>query len=383
MRQSPGARHGPDYQAPISDFPWPSFTRKNPAPNLLGNLTFGSRYGRDQRLGVLLAGSYQVQTRGSNGYFYETGITQNNDPARRTLHGQEYSTQQQRLGLNTKLDYRFDPRHTLRFYGVYLQLEEAQTRAETDTTYKGNARPDVDRLLRARYQRQGIANTTLQGEHQLTNRLSASWSLVYSRATNNVPDVSEQDLKLTASGNYYQNTSRAWLDNTDRDKAAYLNLKYLLAEGLEVAAGGLYRDKDRANHHLAYQLRADDQPDLSKIKYDNQLYYGNTSYQVAEFNAATAGSVTASQPHDTRGAAGANDPRFVAADLAAPTTTMQWTNFLKVSGGLRLTGTSPALGKGLTTFSPLSAVSGLFAPTVTPPGSDAGAYQADGTGNQQ
>ncbi|WP_223649318.1 TonB-dependent receptor [Hymenobacter psoromatis] len=297
-KKSPGARNGPDYQAPISDFPWPSFTHKSPAPNLLGNLTFGSRYGKEQRLGVLVAGSYQAQTRGSNGYFYETGITQNNDPALRTLHVQEYSTQQQRLGLNAKLDYRLDSRNTLRFYGVYLQLEEAQARAETDTTYKGTARPDVDRLLRARYQRQGIANTTLQGEHQLTSRLSASWSLVYSRATNNVPDVSEQDIKLTASGDYYQNATHTWLDNTDQDKAAYLNLKYLLAEGLEVSAGGLYRDKDRANHYLAYQLRPSGQPATDEGNINSEpytvfnplgIYVGNNNYTATEKVTATYG----------------------------------------------------------------------------------------------
>ena len=299
-QQSPGKRNGSDYAAQIGDFPWPNFTRKTPAPNLLGNLTFGSRYGRDQRLGVLLAGSYQAQTRGSNGYFYETGITQGNDPALRTLHVQQYSTQQQRLGLNAKLDYRFNPRHTLRFYGVYLRLEEAQTRAETDTTYKGTARPDVDRLLRARYQLQGIANTTLQGEHQLTSRLSATWSLVYSRASNNIPDVSEQDIKLTASGNYYQNATRTWLDNTDQDKAAYLHLKYVLAEGLEASAGGLYRDKNRVNHYLAYQLRPSGQPATDESDINSEpytvfnplgIYVGGNNYSAAEKVTASYGQL--------------------------------------------------------------------------------------------
>jgi hypothetical protein len=299
-KESPAARNGAAYQAQPADFPWPSFTRRAPAPNLLGNLTFGSRYGRDQRLGVLLAGSYQAQTRGSNGYFYETGITQDNYPALRTLHVQEYSTQQERLGLNAKLDYRLNKQSALRFYGVYLQLDEAQARAETDTTYKGTARPDVDRLLRVRYQRQGIANATLQGEHQLAPRLSATWSLVYSRATNNVPDVSEQNIKLTASGNYYQNTTRTWLDNTDQDKAAYLNLKYELAEGLELAAGGLYRDKDRTNRYLAYSLRPSGQPasnenDISSEPYSvfNPLgiYVGNNNYTAAEKVTASYGQL--------------------------------------------------------------------------------------------
>jgi outer membrane cobalamin receptor len=290
-KKAPAERNGADYQAQPGDFPWPSLTRRAAAPNLLGNLTFGNRYGRDQRLGVLLAGSYQAQTRGSNGYFYETGITQDNYPALRTLHVQEYSARQERLGLNAKLDYRLNTRNTLRLYGVYLQLDEAQARAQTDTTYKGTARPDVDRLLRVRYQRQGIANATLQGEHQLTPRLSASWSLVYSRATNNVPDVSEQNIKLTASGNYYQNATRTWLDNTDQDKAAYLNLKYALAEGLELAAGGLYRDKDRTNRYLAYSLRPSGQPATNEADINSEpysvfnplgIYVGNNNYTAAE-----------------------------------------------------------------------------------------------------
>lgn len=299
-QQAPAERLGTNYQAQPGDFPWPTFRRRAPLPNLLGNLTFGSRYGRDQRFGLLLAGSYQAQTRGSNGYFYETGINQDNTPALRTLRVQEYSTRQQRAGLNAKLDYRLNTRNTLRFYGVYLQLDEEQARAETDTTYKGSARPDVDRLLRSRFQRQGIANGTLQGEHQLTERLNASWSLVYSRATNNVPDVAEQALKLTSAGNRYQDVDRIWQDNTDQDKAAYLNLKYTLAEGLDLAAGGLYRDKDRTNRYLAYRLRASAQPAVNESDINSEpftvfnplgIYVGNNNYTAAEKVAAGYGQL--------------------------------------------------------------------------------------------
>ena len=293
--QSPATRNGSDYQAQLSDFPWATFSRKSALPNLLGNLTFGNRYGADKRLGVLLAGSYQAQTRGSNGYFYETGIDQNNYPVLRTLHVQEYSTRQERLGLNAKLDYRLNERNTLRFYGMYVQLNEYQARMESDTTYKGSARPEVTRLLRDRTQLQGIANSTLQGEHQLSNRLLASWSLVYSRATNNVPDVAEQGLLLSAAGTYFQNATRTWLDNTDQDKAAYLNLKYQLADGLEASAGGLYRDKDRVTHYLAYQLRASGQPAVNQGDINSEaytvfnplgIYVGNNNYSATEKVAA-------------------------------------------------------------------------------------------------
>lgn len=163
----------------------------------------------------------------------------------------------------------------------------------------------------------------------------------------------------------------------------------------EVQAAGKVYNNLIANCRFGMRLRSDDQPDLGKISYDNQYYYGATSYQVAEFSAVTAGSVTAAKPRDTRGAAGANDPRFLAADLttpagttAAPNATMQAANFLKTNGALRLLSTSPALNQGFTTFAPLNSVGGLvvgglFKPTPSQPGADAGAYQADGTGNQQ
>jgi hypothetical protein len=160
------------------------------------------------------------------------------------------------------------------------------------------------------------------------------------------------------------------------------------------AAGQVYNNLI-INCRFGLRLRADLPPDVANVRYDNQYYYGGTSYQVAEFNAATAGSVTASQPNDTRGTAGTNDPKFVAADLAttagttaAPNTAIQWANFLNPTSNLRLQGSSPALTKGRTAVTPLNAVAGLsvrglFTPTLTAPGADAGAYQSGGVGNQQ
>lgn len=163
----------------------------------------------------------------------------------------------------------------------------------------------------------------------------------------------------------------------------------------EVQAAGKIYNNLIVNCHFGLRLRSDSPPDVANIQYDNQYYYGSTSYQVAEFNAATAGSTTANKPGDTRGPAGTNDPKFLAADLstaagttAAPSTTIQWTNFLNPSSNLRLQGSSPALGRGTTAFAPLNAVGslsvrGLFTPTTTVPGADAGAYQSGNVGNQQ
>jgi hypothetical protein len=169
----------------------------------------------------------------------------------------------------------------------------------------------------------------------------------------------------------------------------------------EVQAKGLIYNNLIANCRFGLRLRSDDRPDTANIRLGNQYYYANTADQAAEFNANTAGSLTSLLTSmrrvttDTRGAAQDNNPRFQSFDLttasgttAAPTTLIQWTNFLKPADNLRLQAGSSALGKGYTGFQPLNVVSsvnipGIFTPTSTAPGTDAGAYQSNGSGNQQ
>ena len=279
-------------------------------------------------------------------------------------------------------------------YGVSMLAKKANAQFVMEDSYLHGTVDDGIRLQSCRLSvmRSRFEKTGKTGGESINMKSGCLGDVAYNTfvgsATNGSKVASAAAAPVQANVNTYNNT--------------YLNCGYRQTKAgrggsinYEVQGAGLIYNNLIVNCRFGLRLRSDDQPDLSKIKYDNQYYYGGTSYQVAEFNAATAGSVTASQPHDTRGTAAANDPRFVAADVAvpagttaAPTTTIQWTNFLNVSGGLRLTGTSPALGKGFTTFSPFSAVSslavgGLFKPTITAPGSDAGAYQADGTGNQQ
>jgi len=82
---------------------------------------------------------------------------------------------------------------------------------------------------------------------------------------------------------------------------------------------------------------------------------------------------------------GKNDPLFVNYPLPAP-------NLVGVNGSAAVKGydfhlksTSPCIGKGYTSFTPVAAVPvdpNYGATEITPPGKDFGAYQSDGTGNQ-
>jgi hypothetical protein len=279
-------------------------------------------------------------------------------------------------------------------YGVSMLAKKPNARFVLEDSYLHGSVDDFIRLQSVKFSvmRNRFEKTGKSGGESINVKAGSLGDIAYNTfvggATNGSKVASVAASPVQANVNTYNNT--------------YLNCGYRQTKAgrggsinYEVQAAGLVYNNLIANCRFGMRMRSDDQPDLTKIKYNNQYYYGSTANLVAEFNAATAGSVTANQTSDTRGTAGANDPKFVAADLttaigttAAPSTTIQWTNFLKGSGALRLQTTSPAIGKGFTTFSPINAVSnlsvgGLFTPIITPPGSDAGAYQADGTGNQQ
>lgn len=294
--ESPAQQYGNDYSATMKDFPWVKFQNKKPAPSLIGNLSFGNRF-FNQKLGLLVAGSYQNTYRGSDGYLYRTKIDAYNSPRFTELLVRKYSIQQTRMGANIKMDYRFNAKNTLRLYNVYLVLDELQTRYTLDTTYKNTAvRPvlaDIDILNRSRFQRQTIDNQTLQGEHE-AGKFLFNWSLVYSSATNKIPDLTEQSLKVSLEGIKYQDVNRIWQENTDKDKAAYLNIGYrpqARLQDLEFWVGGLYRHKNRTNSYLDYRLKASgnlakDVNDINTEPYTvfNPLgiYVGANNYNASE-----------------------------------------------------------------------------------------------------
>ncbi|WP_138484747.1 TonB-dependent receptor [Dyadobacter bucti] len=270
-QESPYETNGNQYNATPSDFTKPAvdYTSKSPLPNLLGSLAIGNRY-LNNKLGVLLAGSYQNTFRGSNSLFFDSQTVD-------TLRGEtltkmnerQYSEQQTRYGLHAKMDYRINEKHKIQFYNAFMSLTNVQVRDVKSTQLTiggydpalGNA--TLDYTTRSRLTKQQIFNSTLQGKHQLTGKFAVQWSAVYSKATNEVPDNTTVPL-LGIRRNFVETRttvgdgSRRWEHNSDRDLAGYLNLSYTMPIGdiqVEWTAGGLYRDKSRSNFYNNYQLR--------------------------------------------------------------------------------------------------------------------------------
>lgn len=272
--RSPYERNGNQYNAIPGDFSKAAtdYSSKSPLPNLLGSLAIGNRFLHD-KLGILLAGSYQHTFRGSNSLFYDSETVD-------TLRGEtltkrserQYSEQQTRLGLHSKIDFRIDDNHKIQFYQALMNLTNVQVRDVKSTQLTiGGYDPELGNATlsyatRSRLTRQQILNSTLQGRHQLSDRFAVQWSAVYSKATNEVPDnvtvplngIREQfqERKTTVGDG-----SRRWEHNSDRDLSANLNATYEMSIGgakVEWMAGGLFRDKSRSNFYNNYQLRPAD-----------------------------------------------------------------------------------------------------------------------------
>jgi hypothetical protein len=273
----------------MQNFPNSAFSssvKHNPLASQLG-VSVGGRV-LHNRLGILVAGSYQNNYRNVDGVFFKTelnpidGSPKTTDILRRT-----YSIQQARTGLHSKLDFRINNNNKIRFYAAYMRLVKDEFRSVSDTTLN-IGRPEigtgsVKNTWRTFHDDQKIVNFTLNGTHHVAKRLELDWSAVYSKASDNRPDVAtlstNTGVNKDASGALVQaplavdESTREFQRNSDQDKSAYMNLTYETHIGkarVDWSAGGMYRSKTRTSTYDIYRLRPD-QPSY-------QLYDGNINH---------------------------------------------------------------------------------------------------------
>ncbi len=266
--KSPSEINGNLYAAKPSDFSVQHLQYKEVATPINGllSLSVGNRI-FNHKLGFLFGGSYQHTYRGSNSLFFSLNGQPSPDPAPNTaliesVQKRTYSNEQARIGLNLKFDYAFNKQNKLSLYNLFMQLDDWQHRQilTNQLTLVG----DVGNNDRSVFRRQNIYNTTLQGDHDLTNKLKLNWSAVYSLAKSQTPDWMDQSLTYRTSQNldgtisksatYIDNVSHIWTNNEDQDLTGYLNLTYNLSSKVEFATGGMYRDKNRKNFYNDYTL---------------------------------------------------------------------------------------------------------------------------------
>ena len=246
VKDSPYERMGKpeDYQVTQDNFTMSNLRMKwkRPMPDLTASLSYGDRF-FDDKLGVMLAGSYLNTYRGKETQIYYQPGTSHNGIVYRN-----YSTQQTRIGAHVKLDYHINGNNKLTWYNGYMDMREAEVRDGED---------EKERAVRMKWNRQYIINSTLKGEHQFLEggALKLNWSAVISKAYSETPDNAEiflQGTHLQTSGA----ATRRWEHNSDKDKAGYVDLSYKwqLDGGpvFDFSIGGMYRDKKRDSFFNEY-----------------------------------------------------------------------------------------------------------------------------------
>jgi TonB-dependent receptor len=272
-RKSPYELNGIEYHATPDDFPNTNLdlhTVNNPV-NTTAGLTIGDRFFH-RRMGWILAASFNDNYKGTNSLIY--GEDQSTDgtnlPMLTSMQERFTYTHQTNYGIHNKLDFAISPNHNLQLYMAYMHFNLLEVRDQENTELGNNSYDpehggkNMTHSDRNRWNLQTLINITLQGEHEITRHISIQWSAVYSKADNQSPDNSTVSYDKTYINFVLQpqyvdfgGSGRLWLQNTDQDKAAYLNFKYtsrLFSGNLEIKAGGLYRDKDRTSFYNNYKL---------------------------------------------------------------------------------------------------------------------------------
>ncbi|WP_316831513.1 TonB-dependent receptor [Pedobacter aquatilis] len=282
-KSSPRIANGNNYSATIADFPNNAFnytTKKAPVSTIFG-LSIGGR-SADKKFGALAAISYQNTYKGTNTIFYDTDVDRStNEPALKSVQNRTYSIQQERTGIHTKFDYKFNKHNKIDLFASYMNLAQNQYRFQSDTTLNlgrvGAGTGRVSNTYRSSRVVQKIFSTNLHGEHELGDHFEMNWSLLYAKATANEPDraslniVTGRTAVLDANGNKIGSTqnpalfnstgaaqSHVWAKNADEDKTAYLNFIYkpkIFDTKVEFSVGGMYRDKTRSSNYDDYSLK--------------------------------------------------------------------------------------------------------------------------------
>lgn len=271
--KTPFESNGDKYMAVPSDFTKANLDlKKNARPlDINSGLTIGNRF-FNKKLGWIAALSYNQSYTGNKSLIF--GEDQSTDgkslPVLTNMRQEIFYNQRTNYGMHNKFDFTISKNHEIDLYLAYINVQLLQVRDRETTEFQNNSYdPDHGSQNNSHSNRnwfntQSLLNTTLQGKHNFGKHFYAKWSAVYSKAANQSPDMSTISYYRTFV-NYelqpqyvdYDGSQRIWMHNSDEDKSLYIDLKYKIDAGagdLEIAGGGLYRDKVRSSFVCSYTL---------------------------------------------------------------------------------------------------------------------------------
>ncbi len=285
QKKSVSERFGGNYIAQPDDFSRSNLDFKpvSPAPTVVAGITYGQRF-FNNKLGILVADNYQNQYYGSNSVF-NSAAPSSKGPIVSDYANRQFSTQQLNNGLILHADYNFNDRNKISITNVFLYSYLAQARTIIDTALIGGnggrtipgtgpMYTDYTSLTNTQF----IENLKLEGHHILSPHFLFDWAGVYSDAGKNTPDWADISVNkkryvdttqtidyvhgpiyFITTPDYFDQISRIWQFNNDKDLDAIANLTYKTkfpnSLFLQLKTGGLYRHKTRYNQQNSYYLK--------------------------------------------------------------------------------------------------------------------------------
>ena len=158
-------------------------------------LTYGDRY-LDDKLGVMLAASYQNAPGGADNVEFEYDVDDDGNVYLDKAEMRQYYVTRERQSYSLATDYEFNANHKVSFKGMYNRRSDWENRYRI--TYKKlNDAPSKQSIVLqtkgglgdnrdARLELQQTMDFTLDGEHTF-GRLNMDWAGSYSRATEDRP----------------------------------------------------------------------------------------------------------------------------------------------------------------------------------------------------
>lgn len=176
----------------------------------------GKRFGADEKLGIMLGGTYYLNERASQNFEGTWCVQEANcgavgNPARSSLNApalfelRDYpQVNRLRQGVNSTVDYQVNDNHKLFLRGTYNFFSDDEIRYRTRFGFAVNANSQwnmvsadsgvttgsrMDRDIRLRKVDQTITTAQFGGEHIVQGGTAIDWTVGTSRATEDRPDV--------------------------------------------------------------------------------------------------------------------------------------------------------------------------------------------------
>jgi len=275
--ESPFEINGEQYIATPKDFTTKNLDLKTfrPMPNIVADFSIGNRF-FNKKVGIILAGSFSNNYKGSNSTTYGEDNDTLNLPLISGKSIRTISEQSTQIGIHNKIDFQLNKYHKFTLYNAYLNFTSEQVRQSESTDLNNSSNSLSSYSLRFKLNNQQLLSSVLQGNHLFSDKFRTDWSFVIGNAMNQTPDyinlsmfndiLNNIKLPLTISNG---GSTRRWEHNTDKDWAGYLNLIYtpVIAKiPVELSAGGIYRDKKRVSFFNEYKFFAVLNTDVKSIQ---------------------------------------------------------------------------------------------------------------------